>query len=266
MYLIVSYWSDAAVVPLLRAPMRSSCNSWWVCCLHAGVYAGKAIAPIYEELSKKYPQVKFLKVDIDNQDLQEIVNDHGITGVVSRTAGPAQQHTACHCQPLLCSKLVLVEPLSGSFAICRRERLLPAFRYWRYFAVLLNAFGMPCCCFLCRAANLHHVQGSTQGGELHWCQGRPAAVCAAEACQLKAAVARLVWCQAAMAVAQNQTSPVLCGFRLLYVKLLVWCVHVLEWSSSALCNCRSCRQVDVSTVAAWLQGVVKQRLEGVQQP
>lgn len=45
--------------------------------------AGKAIAPIYEELSQKYPQVKFLKIDIDNQDMQSVVNDHCITGVVS---------------------------------------------------------------------------------------------------------------------------------------------------------------------------------------
>lgn len=45
--------------------------------------AGKAIAPIYEELSVKYPQVKFLKIDIDNHDMQAVVNDHGITGVVS---------------------------------------------------------------------------------------------------------------------------------------------------------------------------------------
>jgi thiol-disulfide isomerase/thioredoxin len=48
--------------------------------------AGKAIAPIYEELSQKYPQVKFLKIDIDNQDMQAVVNDHGITGVVSHLA------------------------------------------------------------------------------------------------------------------------------------------------------------------------------------
>lgn len=47
--------------------------------------AGKAIAPIYEELSQKYPQVKFLKIDIDNQDMQQVVNDHCITGVVSLT-------------------------------------------------------------------------------------------------------------------------------------------------------------------------------------
>lgn len=51
------------------------------------VDAGKAIAPIYEELSQKYPQVKFLKIDIDNQDMQAVVNDHGITGVVSLPAG-----------------------------------------------------------------------------------------------------------------------------------------------------------------------------------
>lgn len=56
--------------------MRDACCCWRVC-------AGKAVAPIYEELSQKYPQVKFLKIDIDNQDMQAVVNDHGITGVVS---------------------------------------------------------------------------------------------------------------------------------------------------------------------------------------
>lgn len=45
--------------------------------------AGKAIAPVYEQLSQQFPQVKFLKIDIDNHDMQAIVNDHGITGVVS---------------------------------------------------------------------------------------------------------------------------------------------------------------------------------------
>jgi thiol-disulfide isomerase/thioredoxin len=49
--------------------------------------AGKAIAPIYEELSQKYPQVKFLKIDIDNPDMTAVVNDHGITGVVSWNTG-----------------------------------------------------------------------------------------------------------------------------------------------------------------------------------
>ena len=56
--------------------VRDACCCWRVC-------AGKAVAPIYEELSQKYPQVKFLKIDIDNQDMQAVVNDHGITGVVS---------------------------------------------------------------------------------------------------------------------------------------------------------------------------------------
>jgi thiol-disulfide isomerase/thioredoxin len=56
--------------------VHDACRCWRVC-------AGKAVAPIYEELSQKYPQVKFLKIDIDNQDMQAVVNDHGITGVVS---------------------------------------------------------------------------------------------------------------------------------------------------------------------------------------
>eukprot|EP00879_Flechtneria_rotunda_P007102 GHRR01007454.1.p1 GENE.GHRR01007454.1~~GHRR01007454.1.p1 ORF type:complete len:122 (+),score=46.71 GHRR01007454.1:202-567(+) len=43
----------------------------------------KAIAPVYEQLSKQYPQVKFLKVDIDNEAVGPVVQEHGITGVVS---------------------------------------------------------------------------------------------------------------------------------------------------------------------------------------
>jgi thiol-disulfide isomerase/thioredoxin len=46
--------------------------------------SGKAIAPIYEQLSQQFPSVAFLKIDIDNADMQPVVNDHGITGVVRR--------------------------------------------------------------------------------------------------------------------------------------------------------------------------------------
>lgn len=71
----------------------------WLAAFHCCVYAnsclpspalllwptaGKAIAPIYEQLSQQYPHVKFLKVDIDNESLLQVVQDHGITGVVSR--------------------------------------------------------------------------------------------------------------------------------------------------------------------------------------
>lgn len=51
--------------------------------LSVGWPAGKAIAPIYEQLSQQYPHVQFLKIDIDNAAMTEVVNDHGITGVVS---------------------------------------------------------------------------------------------------------------------------------------------------------------------------------------
>lgn len=63
------------------------------CLLHTPclLSPGKAIAPIYEELSQKYPQVKFLKIDIDNPDMMAVVNDHGITGVVSVAAGSEGQ-------------------------------------------------------------------------------------------------------------------------------------------------------------------------------
>jgi hypothetical protein len=50
------------------------------------VPAGKAIAPIYEQLAKQYPGVKFLKVDIDNDGLSQVVQEHGITGVVRRSS------------------------------------------------------------------------------------------------------------------------------------------------------------------------------------
>ena len=42
----------------------------------------KAVAPLYEQLSRQYPGTRFLKVDIDNDQLQRTVMDHGITGVV----------------------------------------------------------------------------------------------------------------------------------------------------------------------------------------
>eukprot|EP00878_Enallax_costatus_P016209 GHUV01017002.1.p1 GENE.GHUV01017002.1~~GHUV01017002.1.p1 ORF type:complete len:130 (+),score=22.47 GHUV01017002.1:267-656(+) len=42
----------------------------------------KAIAPIFEQLSKQYPDVKFLKVDIDEEAVAPVVQEHGITGVV----------------------------------------------------------------------------------------------------------------------------------------------------------------------------------------
>lgn len=45
----------------------------------------KAIAPIYEQLAQQYPGVKFLKVDIDNEGLMEVVQEHGITGVPTFT-------------------------------------------------------------------------------------------------------------------------------------------------------------------------------------
>eukprot|EP00882_Tetradesmus_deserticola_P003852 GHRQ01004076.1.p1 GENE.GHRQ01004076.1~~GHRQ01004076.1.p1 ORF type:complete len:158 (+),score=63.72 GHRQ01004076.1:182-655(+) len=45
----------------------------------------KAIAPLYEQLSKQYPDVKFLKVDIDNEGLMQVVQEHGITGVPTFT-------------------------------------------------------------------------------------------------------------------------------------------------------------------------------------
>jgi hypothetical protein len=95
-----------------------------VCMVPAGC-AGKAVAPIYEELSQKYPQVKFLKIDIDNQDMQAVVNDHGITGVVSWCYCCAVlQTTRAHMHPRsTAAASALVTEQSGSqdaFAICRQ--------------------------------------------------------------------------------------------------------------------------------------------------
>lgn len=45
----------------------------------------KAIAPIYEQLSQQYKDVKFLKVDIDNDNVAQVVQEHGITGVPTFT-------------------------------------------------------------------------------------------------------------------------------------------------------------------------------------
>lgn len=45
----------------------------------------KAIAPIYQQLSQQYPQVKFMKIDIDNEAVGPVVQEHGITGVPTFT-------------------------------------------------------------------------------------------------------------------------------------------------------------------------------------
>ncbi|KAG2445112.1 hypothetical protein HYH02_008979 [Chlamydomonas schloesseri] len=41
----------------------------------------RMIAPVFSSLSNKYPDVKFVKIDIDNGALGNTVNDHSITGV-----------------------------------------------------------------------------------------------------------------------------------------------------------------------------------------
>lgn len=43
---------------------------------------GKRIAPVYDQLSVAHPAVKFLKVDIDNEDLEGTVRAAGISSVV----------------------------------------------------------------------------------------------------------------------------------------------------------------------------------------
>jgi len=45
----------------------------------------KAIAPVYEQLSKQHPDVSFYKLDIDNKDVEKVVVEHGITGVPTFT-------------------------------------------------------------------------------------------------------------------------------------------------------------------------------------
>lgn len=41
----------------------------------------RMMAPLYDQLSLDFPEVKFLKVDIDSSDLQTTVNNHGISAV-----------------------------------------------------------------------------------------------------------------------------------------------------------------------------------------
>ena len=63
--------TSSAEMPVLGFELMFCCNT------------GKAIAPVYEQLSKQHPDVSFYKLDIDNKDVEKVVVEHGITGVVS---------------------------------------------------------------------------------------------------------------------------------------------------------------------------------------
>lgn len=54
--------------------------------------AGKVIAPIYDQLSKDHPTVKFTKVDIDSEKLAVTVMGQGISSVVSREREARNPH------------------------------------------------------------------------------------------------------------------------------------------------------------------------------
>lgn len=63
----------------------------------------KAIAPVFESLSKKYPALNFVKIDVDN--LPETAQDFGIRSVPTFVFVNGQKQVSQVCKILLCCLL-----------------------------------------------------------------------------------------------------------------------------------------------------------------
>ena len=55
---------------------------------HVVYHAGKMIAPVYEQLSRDFPDVRFYKVDIDKDQVSSSVAASNVSAVVRSAARP----------------------------------------------------------------------------------------------------------------------------------------------------------------------------------
>lgn len=89
---------------------------------------GKAVAPLFEQLAGKYGSVRFLKIDIDNEALADVVAEHGITGVVRLLEHhmlPQQLLPLPLCLLLLCLEHPLSHLSHSSSVMVRTWRRCP---------------------------------------------------------------------------------------------------------------------------------------------